>query len=48
MSGLNVAVGSEYRMEAYDITAGQEESWATYDIRLSLVGSEMCIRDRYY
>tara|TARA_B100000767_G_scaffold40960_3_gene34710 strand:- start:799 stop:3678 length:2880 start_codon:yes stop_codon:yes gene_type:complete len=32
MSGLNVAVGSEYRMEAYDITAGQEESWATYDI----------------
>ena len=32
MSGLNVAVGSEYRMEAYDITAGQEESWATYDV----------------
>ena len=32
MSGLNVAIGSEYRMEAYDIFAGQEESWATYDI----------------
>ena len=32
MSGLNVAVGSEYRLEMYDITAGQEESWATYDI----------------
>jgi iron complex outermembrane receptor protein len=31
MSGLNVAVGSEYRLEMYDITAGQEESWATYD-----------------
>ena len=32
MSGLNVAVGSEYRLEMYDITAGQEESWATYDV----------------
>tara|TARA_B110000003_G_scaffold172618_1_gene172201 strand:+ start:43466 stop:46351 length:2886 start_codon:yes stop_codon:yes gene_type:complete len=32
MSGLNVAVGSEYRLEMYDIIAGQEESWATYDI----------------
>lgn len=32
MAGLNIAFGSEYRMEAYDITAGQEESWATYDI----------------
>lgn len=30
--GLNVALGAEYRMEAYDIFAGQEESWATYDI----------------
>ena len=32
LSGLNVAFGSEYRMEAYNITAGQEESWATYDV----------------
>tara|TARA_R110002072_G_scaffold91762_6_gene204641 strand:- start:637 stop:3501 length:2865 start_codon:yes stop_codon:yes gene_type:complete len=32
LSGLNVAVGAEYRMEAYSIFAGQEESWATYDI----------------
>ncbi len=32
LSGLNVAVGAEYRMEAYNIFAGQEESWATYDI----------------
>ncbi len=32
LSGLNVALGAEYRMEAYDIFAGQEESWATYDI----------------
>ncbi len=32
MSGLNLALGAEYRMEGYDIFAGQEESWATYDI----------------
>ncbi len=32
MGGLNVALGSEYRMEVYEIFAGQEESWATYDI----------------
>lgn len=32
LSGFNVAVGAEYRLEAYDIFAGQEESWATYDI----------------
>ncbi len=32
LSGVNVAVGAEYRMEMYEIFAGQEESWATYDI----------------
>jgi iron complex outermembrane receptor protein len=30
--GLNVAFGAEYRLENYQIFAGQEESWATYDI----------------
>ena len=29
---MNVAIGAEYRMELYEIFAGQEESWATYDI----------------
>lgn len=32
LSGVNVAVGAEYRMELYEIFAGQDESWATYDI----------------
>ena len=32
LSGVNVAIGAEYRMELYEIFAGQEESWATYDI----------------
>lgn len=31
-SGLNVALGAEYRLENYNIFQGQEESWATYDI----------------
>ena len=30
-SGLNVAVGAEYRMEMYQIFAGQEESYELYD-----------------
>ena len=30
--GLNVAFGAEYRLENYQIFAGQEESWMTYDI----------------
>ena len=32
LEGLNVAFGAEYRLENYQIFAGQEESWATYDI----------------
>ncbi len=30
-SGLNVAFGSEYRTETYEIVAGQEESYTQYD-----------------
>lgn len=31
LNGLNFAFGGEYRIEKYDITAGEEGSWATYD-----------------
>jgi iron complex outermembrane receptor protein len=31
-NGLNVANGLEYRIEKYEITAGETSSWATYDI----------------
>ncbi|MDY0781187.1 TonB-dependent receptor [Tenacibaculum sp. IB213877] len=30
-SGLNVAFGAEYRLENYEIFAGEEASWASYD-----------------
>ena len=31
LKGLNFAFGGEYRIEQYDITAGEVGSWATYD-----------------
>jgi iron complex outermembrane receptor protein len=31
LSGLNIAFGAEYRTETYEIVAGQEESYTTYD-----------------
>lgn len=31
LNGLNFAFGGEYRIEQYDITAGEEGSYATYD-----------------
>ena len=31
LNGLNFAFGGEYRIEQYDITAGEVGSWATYD-----------------
>ena len=31
LNGLNFAFGGEYRIEKYDITAGEEGSYATYD-----------------
>lgn len=31
LSGLNVALGSEFRLEQFGITAGEESSWNNYD-----------------
>lgn len=31
LNGLNIAFGGEHRIEKYDITAGEEGSYATYD-----------------
>lgn len=36
-SGLNVALGLEYRLENYQVFAGQEESYAAYDINGDVV-----------
>jgi iron complex outermembrane recepter protein len=36
MQGLNVAFGAEYRIENYQILAGDEASWKTYDNTIEL------------
>ncbi|NOY47493.1 MAG: TonB-dependent receptor [Chlorobi bacterium] len=35
--GLNVAFGAEYRVENYQLLAGEEASWASYDINGEVV-----------
>ena len=37
MEGLNLAFGAEYRVENFQITAGEESSWASYDVNGELV-----------
>lgn len=36
-SGLNIALGLEYRLENYEVFAGQEESWVAYDLNGDVV-----------
>ncbi len=36
-SGLNIAMGAEYRLENYQINAGAATSWASYDKNLQIV-----------
>lgn len=38
-SGFNVAFGSEYRVERFSVTAGEENSWASYDINGNIVNA---------
>jgi iron complex outermembrane receptor protein len=39
-AGLNVAAGLEYRVENYSIVAGEEGSWATYDVNGDVVTND--------
>ena len=39
-AGLNVAAGLEYRVENYSIVAGEEGSWATYDVNGNVVTND--------
>ncbi|MFD2542616.1 TonB-dependent receptor domain-containing protein [Lacinutrix gracilariae] len=36
-SGFNVAFGAEYRVENYQLIAGEEASWASYDVNGEIV-----------
>ena len=44
--GVNVAFGAEYRLENYQIFAGQEESWATYDINGNIWNGDASLQVR--
>ena len=37
LSGLNIAFGAEYRLEGYSINAGNEDSYANYDVNGEVV-----------
>ncbi|MDX1477289.1 MAG: TonB-dependent receptor [Saprospiraceae bacterium] len=49
LSGINVAFGSEYRYENYQVVPGTELSWGNYDINTNLVNSvtpdDLLVRD---
>ncbi len=46
--GLNVAFGAEYRMENYELKAGEETSWARYDVNGQIVTSTTPASDLVY
>ena len=46
--GLNVAFGAEYRIENYELNAGEEASWARYDINGQVVTSTTPATDLVY
>ena len=46
--GLNVAFGAEYRLENYQLIAGEEASWASYDINGEVVTQTTPDADKVY
>ncbi|GAB4345243.1 MAG: TonB-dependent receptor [Flammeovirgaceae bacterium] len=46
LSGLNVAFGSEYRIDNYQIVAGEEASWKNYGFVQEVVNGELVIVDK--
>lgn len=45
LSGINVALGSEFRVDNYSIHAGEEASWKNYGIGQVIVDGEIVRRD---
>lgn len=39
LNGLNVAFGAEYRVESFAVNAGEEASWANYDINGNIINA---------
>lgn len=46
--GLNVAFGAEYRVENYQLNAGEEASWASYDVNGEVVTQTTPDADKVY
>lgn len=46
--GLNVAFGAEYRIENYQLIAGEEASWASYDIYGDVVSASTPDANKQY
>lgn len=46
--GLNVAFGAEYRLENYQLVAGEEASWASYDVNGDVVTGSTPDEDKVY
>ncbi len=50
-SGLNVAFGAEFKVENYEITAGEEASYTSYDINGNIVtgttASDLLVRNNF-
>ncbi len=46
--GFNVAFGAEYRSENYQLIAGEEASWATYDVNGEVVTQTTPDSDKVY
>jgi iron complex outermembrane receptor protein len=46
--GLNVAFGAEYRVENYQLIAGEEASWASYDVNGDVVTGSTSDDDKVY
>jgi iron complex outermembrane receptor protein len=47
-NGLNVAFGAEYRIENYELNAGEEASWARYDVNGQVVTNTTPVTDLVY
>lgn len=39
LEGFNVAFGAEYRVENFQVTAGEEASWANYDVNGNIINA---------
>lgn len=47
LSGLNTAFGAEYRIDQFDIRAGEEPSYKNYNTAAGIAAGAQVLRDSY-